>query len=463
MYYNKLTYILIAILSLSSLSTVALSNTNNTVDEPRWFEIEVIVYKQTNNQGLLDEKWDPDLAMTKSDNLIDFLQPYLVSSELYEGGVIPIDTEENDKSVEEPSTGSLAASEIESIVDTDNPATSQNPSQDTSIKTPIDNSVTDIHSLDEEAQLLAQLNEVVEEKPFQSLSNELLQLKDVLASLKRHPDYKLLTHVSWRQPVLGKNDAVHVRIAGGQDFSQNYDYQGNQLISEIETNEVIPDVNTMETNISDVFTSENETFDSVETIDTSLATPSLVEELSEQSLNTHDNPPLLNPITAQVWVPELDGDIKVYLKQFLHINTNLFLRRPDKQEVDAIELDNYNPELLSVFNTQPLNATLSSAEEPSNLASFDSLSPLQTNETVIQSSDIEQQHQFSWDIEEDFLERGSQKIYIEKLFNYPLKQSRRVRSGELHFFDHPLLGMLIMIRPYERQQQVISEELSPGH
>ena len=56
---------------------------------------------------------------------------------------------------------------------------------------------------------------------------------------------------------------------------------------------------------------------------------------------------------------------------------------------------------------------------------------------------------FSWEIDDNFLDKESEKMYIERLFNYPLQQSRRMKSGELHFFDHPLIGVLIVIRPYE--------------
>ena len=32
---------------------------------------------------------------------------------------------------------------------------------------------------------------------------------------------------------------------------------------------------------------------------------------------------------------------------------------------------------------------------------------------------------------------------------FELKESRRMRSGELHYFDHPVFGMLLRATPYE--------------
>ena len=36
---------------------------------------------------------------------------------------------------------------------------------------------------------------------------------------------------------------------------------------------------------------------------------------------------------------------------------------------------------------------------------------------------------------------------------YPLKSHRRMRSKELHYIDHPLVGMLIQINPVEKQEE----------
>jgi len=35
------------------------------------------------------------------------------------------------------------------------------------------------------------------------------------------------------------------------------------------------------------------------------------------------------------------------------------------------------------------------------------------------------------------------------LNSYPMQQLRVIRSGEIHYLDHPMFGMLIQIRKYE--------------
>ena len=45
----------------------------------------------------------------------------------------------------------------------------------------------------------------------------------------------------------------------------------------------------------------------------------------------------------------------------------------------------------------------------------------------------------------------------EELTVFRMQESRRLRSGELHYFDHPLFGMLVMITPYQLPDQQLDE------
>ena len=35
---------------------------------------------------------------------------------------------------------------------------------------------------------------------------------------------------------------------------------------------------------------------------------------------------------------------------------------------------------------------------------------------------------------------------------YSMQQSRRMRSGELHYLDHPVFGLAIKVTPYKLEQ-----------
>ena len=45
---------------------------------------------------------------------------------------------------------------------------------------------------------------------------------------------------------------------------------------------------------------------------------------------------------------------------------------------------------------------------------------------------------------------------------YDLNVQRRTRSGELHFFDHPAFGVLVLVRPRPKELQVPEEDLTPA-
>lgn len=49
------------------------------------------------------------------------------------------------------------------------------------------------------------------------------------------------------------------------------------------------------------------------------------------------------------------------------------------------------------------------------------------------------------------------KKHDEELTVFRMQESRRLRSGELHYFDHPLFGMLVMITPYQLPDQQLEE------
>ena len=38
-----------------------------------------------------------------------------------------------------------------------------------------------------------------------------------------------------------------------------------------------------------------------------------------------------------------------------------------------------------------------------------------------------------------------------------MTQSRRMRSGELHYFDHPLFALLVQITPYDHTEEIIDD------
>lgn len=110
---------------------------------------------------------------------------------------------------------------------------------------------------------------------------------------------------------------------------------------------------------------------------------------------------------------ELEGEIKIVLSRFLHVYTDLLLLKP-------VTLSPVEP----VPQTRNSNAA-GSSHDPLAAYRVDWTRQAQTDDPdIISGAD-------------------------ETLYGINIKAHRRMRSGELHHIDHPLLGILIQIKPVE--------------
>ncbi len=160
---------------------------------------------------------------------------------------------------------------------------------------------------------------------FVTLAANARDLADVNSRLSASPRYRVIKHLVWRQPGLGKASAKSVRIQGGTDYAVQF-----------------PDRLSM-----------GNATNAQQFVGESIATNSLLE---------------------------LDGTVKIVLGRYLHVYTDLVFRQP---------------------------ITTTSSEEDGTSENFTSLIDIR------------------------------------------IQNRRRMRSRELHYIDHPKLGMLIQITPLE--------------
>lgn len=121
---------------------------------------------------------------------------------------------------------------------------------------------------------------------------------------------------------------------------------------------------------------------------------------------------------------ELEGSIQLSLRTYLHIDTNLWLAR---------------------FNTNfgqerapwpPLPQRPNQRVDTDILFRFDG-----------GNSSLQQPFNQNWDYEAIL----AQPYVVENIV--VLNQSRRMRSGEIHYLDHPQMGLLIKLTPYEQTEE----------
>ena len=195
---------------------------------------------------------------------------------------------------------------------------------------------------------------------FEILPADQLRLMDVVGRLVESPRYELLMHVAWRQPGLDREHAIPVWLKGGRIYGNEY----TSIDDQMELMDSIPYV--ADPNEETTFK-----FDA--------QTPEALQQQLQQQRSEMDHQGLY----------ELEGKITVALSRYLHVYTDLVLRRP-RLVVDEGETNAATAEYLAsrAADTRILN-------------------------------------------------------------NHRLKEHRRMRSKNLHYIDNPEFGMLILITPYE--------------
>ncbi|MFT5674893.1 MAG: hypothetical protein ACI808_000821 [Paraglaciecola sp.] len=257
-------------------------------------------------------------------------------------------------------------------------------------------------------------------KPY-LLPQSLLTLSELFVDIGRQRDLLPLLHVGWRQEVLfGEDKAPSFRLFAGKNFADKFSASGEQLsldlgpISDSGDNNYLPE-DEIDVDYNDVGDNNYLPEDEIDVSSADIGTQIINEEslfdrinrvladdsairIDEQNDNTSSDLDVQETLSA-LW--ELDGKLKVYLQYvgrtpYLHVDTNLEYRSPIFIEDKQVKLENYN------------------------------------QSAAIQSGAI-------------IVEQSNQPNYLQSVqFN----QLRRVISKQLHYFDHPLFGMIVHITRY---------------
>ncbi len=169
---------------------------------------------------------------------------------------------------------------------------------------------------------------------------------------------------------------------------------------------------------------------------------------------------------------ELEGSIKLYVSRYLHLHTNLWLTQfeanvgqetehwplvPDRPQPLVIDLD-----LNSVFENSYSYQQESSFEEALKFNTQISATPsnfgfsYSPDDTPLPENELSYARTRAPSLMNDY-SRLALKPFITKHI-VTMKQKRRMRSKELHYLDHPKLGILINIKKYEPEFPKESEK-----
>lgn len=422
----------------------------------RWFEVEVILFSRTQDPTQLDEDFEASRASKLKANQLDLFASFLLApNDCPQPEPIPLASLANDALAQlalPPSeeeidilgeaeaalvlTEQSAADAIEQGVEYDEfgfPIANVEPEPDPELEEQIvldelepertpeeqlafEQWLSDCQkpqSYDELSQLPVTMTPhqipLTDSSPY-LLSADLLQLTDARQRLANGGAYKPMLHAGWRINIESKRRMAALKLVAGQNFGERYSSDGWEHPIEAPALEdaMLNDDEPVAYGIANQQTentvqaangalplepepTETPALSATEFTD-SATLPAVQLPSAWQELDITAEPKEYKPA---VW--ELEANLHIWLANWLHIETDMVLRRSGRKSPQEV---NQPPEQLAL------------AIEPTS--------------TLI-----------------------SDAATVPYLFKYQLAQFRRVRSLEIHYFDHPMMGMIVQIRPYD--------------
>ncbi len=263
--------------------------------------------------------------------------------------------------------------------------------------------------------LLIDGKEYIDNDKTHLLSKDSLQLDDIIQDLRYSKNFRPLLHMGWRQVARPEKESVPVKVYAGDNFSADhkkqlayYNKQKNLYIAQAKetSNEQDPiSIATIENQASN---HQEEQIQAAQKIriqevikqlsQVNENTEALLTELEVQELSlkaASQNPLVSLPPVAPVQPWFIDGFFNIHLQHYLFITADFNILDKNLSELATARLTESAPDVLP---------TQGKTSKP------------------IQAKSIR------------------------------FKQDRRVISGEVHYFDHPYMGMIVQIRPYTKPE-----------
>lgn len=236
------------------------------------------------------------------------------------------------------------------------------------------------------------------------LSEAQLEMSELRQKLRWQKSLKPILHTAWRQPVQARHLARSLRFFSGENYAQRFNQDGSEIMTS-DTNE-ISDVSPIIPLDSTSLVAQEQEFIEPEPKKPSVDLAQIIEEITPDTL----------PDIKPLW--RFDGVLKIYLNRFLFIETDFELRRQGTRDIlPSLALPNSD-----VLAQEQVDLSLVSQRQSTTATKL-------TSDTSAESSNRLQT--------------------VPWLLSDRLKQNRRVRSSEIHYFDHPNFGMVIQIRRFK--------------
>ena len=155
------------------------------------------------------------------------------------------------------------------------------------------------------------------EMSFELVPENEFRLADTVLKINKSSRYELLTHLVWRQPGLERSKAIPVWLKGGRVFGPEFISIDNEIT-----------VNTPEATVdTSLETESQEDLSSIEESGTQFpSATSFALDPEEDELSVGETKNTQPDDNSSLY--ELEGKITVALSRYLHVHSDLILRRP---------------------------------------------------------------------------------------------------------------------------------------
>lgn len=242
---------------------------------------------------------------------------------------------------------------------------------------------------------------------FQPLPAERSRLQDELERLEESEHYRVLRHLLWRQPALEADEAVALRVRAGEPMTLRVPVGASTAAhgpaTAVDTD---ADADAAEPGSGDATPGDARADEAEAAAPEGTARgDATVTALDDSATRSRGPRRTLVPRTREVRAYPLDGTVRLVVSRYLHLHAELYFTTPvewlDEAATSAVAMP-------GTGGRDGARAGIAGAAEAPRLA---------------------------------------RNADGEAMLSYPFVQRRRMRSNELHYLDHPVLGMLVWVTP----------------
>lgn len=293
-------------------------------------------------------------------------------------------------------------------------------------------------SLDEVPTQINAIEDIYSNRPY-LLSKRSLKLRSIVTQLRRSKNFKPLLHIGWRQAAVSRRRAIPVRLFAGDNLQADFQkanvlYQQNAQQSKAQEQQLLaalsgtaemanPQQNSLQSNLQ-----KSEQDEQQLTQRLNLQIQDILAQVNTVNFTGEQDPSASNEISDIALINELNKPV-VAFQDISEFNQHLMLASAPEPPVQPWFLDGFfkvhlNHYLYINADFNVMNMSLAEQATSALLPKRTSLNEQPADNLILQN-----------------------KVQA-KTINF--KQNRRVISGEIHYFDHPYIGMIVQIRRFKR-------------